>query len=121
MVNILIIDDSAFQREIIKSKISSFGFSISTASNGIEGLNKIKEIEPDVIILDILMPEMNGLEFIKEIQKKNPNIPIIVNSADIQDTTKLECISLGAFAFLNKPLKKQEIYDTINKALEREK
>lgn len=117
MVRILIVDDSIFQRSIISAPLKLEGHEIIEATDGQNAIEKISKENPDLIILDILMPIMDGIEVLKELQHLQNNIPVIMLTADIQDTTKNECLTLGAKAFINKPVKGKELIPVINSVL----
>lgn len=118
MSSILIIDDSIFQRRVVSAPLRDKGFSIHEAINGNDGLAKIQEIKPDIILLDILMPEKDGIQVLKELKEQGNTIPVIMLTSDVQDSTKAECMSLGARAFLNKPVKAEELLPVITTLLE---
>ncbi len=118
MPTILIIDDSSFQRTIIKKTLANEQFTCLEADNGRLGLEMVERESPDVIIVDLLMPDMDGIEFLKTIQEKGITIPVLVLTSDIQDTTRDLCLELGARSFLNKPLKQDELVPAIRKVLE---
>jgi two-component system chemotaxis response regulator CheB len=104
---ILIIDDSAFMRRVISDIIKSDSRCevVGTARNGKEGLDKIKELNPDVVTLDIEMPEMNGLEMLEQLKKTNINVPVIVMSTlaiEGREET-IKALELGAIDFVTKP------------------
>ncbi|EHQ35029.1 response regulator [Methanoplanus limicola] len=109
MVKILVTDDSVFQRNIITEILSESGYEYSEAKNGLEALDILKSEKPDLILLDLLMPEMDGFHFLEEFNKSGYNIPVIVLTSDIQNTTKKRCMELGAAGFLNKPVEKEEL------------
>ena len=113
MSKILIIDDSLFQRRVVSAPLKTSGFDVYEAVNGVEGLKKMEEIRPDLVLLDILMPEKDGIQVLKELQDAHNTIPVIMLTSDVQDSTREECISLGARAFLNKPVKSEELLPVI--------
>jgi CheY-like chemotaxis protein len=117
MPRILITDDSSFQRKIISSILEKEGFETVCARNGREGLELAVESSPDLIILDLLMPEMDGFEMMRQIRERGFSAPIIILTADIQDSTKEKCQEMGAAACLNKPLKKDDLLATIRDIL----
>ncbi|MDX8398282.1 MAG: response regulator [Mariprofundaceae bacterium] len=117
MATILITDDSSFSRRIIKKTIATTGHDIIEAANGIECIEQIKQHDPDVLFLDLVMPEMDGFETLKELQRLNIKIPTIVLTADIQDGVAKKCMDLGALAYLNKPPKQDELLAALNLAL----
>lgn len=111
---ILIIEDSAFTRRRIAETLSADGNEVLEAANGCEGLEKAEKLKPDCIVLDLLMPEMNGLEVLNALKDRGITIPVIVLSADVQDTTQAECMELGAAVFVEKPLKGDELLDAVH-------
>lgn len=118
MTRILIIDDSLFQRRIISAPLTAEGFEIIEAVNGNDGLVKISGEDPDLILLDILMPEKDGLAVLKELHDIKNDIPVIMLTSDVQDSTRQECLGLGAKAFLNKPVKADELLPVIRSVLD---
>ncbi|MBQ7904786.1 MAG: chemotaxis response regulator protein-glutamate methylesterase [Spirochaetaceae bacterium] len=106
-VNVLVVDDSAFMRNLISKIIESTpGLCvIGKAINGKFALEKIPLIKPDIIVLDIEMPEMNGIEFLKQRKIQNIDIPVIVLSSVAQEgaSVTMQCLSLGASDFITKP------------------
>ncbi len=118
MPTILIIDDSSFQRTIIKKTLKNESYTCIEADNGRFGLEMAERESPDVIIVDLLMPDMDGIEFLKAIREKAITIPVIVLTSDIQDTTRDLCLKLGARSFLNKPLRTDDLIPAIRKVLE---
>ena len=125
MINVLIVDDSAFMRQIFKKNIEkeSDMNAIGVARNGKDALKKIKRYRPDVITLDIEMPEMDGLETLKVLMEKDDfNIPILMVSALDQKSNVIDALDLGAFDFLPKPSNKismgiEEITDDLVKKI----
>lgn len=118
MSRILITDDSAFQRKIIASILNKAGFETIFAVNGSEGLVRAAEDRPDLIVLDLLMPEMDGFEMMKHIHEQDLGIPVVVITADIQDSTREKCRALGAAGCINKPVKKDELLTKIRAILD---
>lgn len=114
---ILIIDDSVFQRRIVSAPLRNEGFIVHEAVNGNDGLEKIRELNPDLILLDILMPEKDGLQVLRELHEKGNVIPVVMLTSDVQDSTRAECLSLGANAFLNKPVKAEPLIPVITSLL----
>ncbi len=113
--NILIVDDSRVARLHMCSILDSQGYKTIQAENGVVALKKISEEQPDLIMLDLLMPEMDGIVLLKKLNALKLTIPIIVISADIQEDVRNECFELGVAAFLNKPFKVQELIDIVVK------
>jgi twitching motility two-component system response regulator PilH len=113
MTRILIVDDSLFQRRIISAPLKSEGYELLEAVNGREALEKIIVEKPDLILLDILMPEKDGFEVLKELLEAKNTIPVIMLTSDVQDSTRDECMKLGARAFVNKPVKSEDLLPLI--------
>ncbi|MBD3306542.1 response regulator [candidate division KSB3 bacterium] len=104
MAKVLIVDDSLFQRRIIRRILQKAQHDVEEASSGQQGLEMVRSVAPDCIILDILMPDVDGLSFLKTLQDQGDTTPVIVLTADIQETTRQECIAYGAKEVLHKPL-----------------
>ncbi len=116
MGKILLCDDSAFARKRLKDIIKNYGHEIIEASNGREALEKALNENPDLVMLDLLMPEMDGTDVLKELKEKNYKTPVVIVSADIQESTINLCLDLGAKSFINKPPKAGEIEAAIESA-----
>jgi CheY-like chemotaxis protein len=116
-VSILITDDSIVSRKKLKVMLKDTGYEISLAKNGREALSMIDENQYDLMLLDLLMPDITGVEVLKHLNEEHNDISVIVVSADIQDATRELCFKYGAKAFLNKPPSEDELIDAINKAL----
>ncbi len=117
MTRILIVDDSLFQRRIISAPLKVAGYEGIEAVNGKDGLEKIITLKPDLILLDILMPEKDGFEVLKELETAQSKIPVIMLTSDVQDSTRDECLSHGAQAFVNKPVKAEDLLPVIRSLL----
>ena len=106
-INVLVVDDSALMRKLVSTMIDDQAglHVIDTAMNGKLALEKIPRLNPDAVVLDIEMPEMNGIEFLKERKRLGINIPVIVLSsiAEKGAAVTMECLSLGASDFVTKP------------------
>lgn len=101
---ILLVDDDLTLREMYEERMKAEGFSIIQATNGEEALKKARESKPDVILLDIMMPKVNGFDVLKEL-KSDPemkNIPVIVLTALIQDVDRVQGKKLGAVDYIVK-------------------
>lgn len=117
MALILIVDDSQFQRNIIKKMLEPEGHEILEAENGLSAMQVTLAKKPDCVLVDKLMPEFDGEKFLQFIKQRNLMIPVIVITADIQESTYTQCINLGAFDVVNKPLKAEKLKDLLQKAL----
>lgn len=118
MALVLIIEDAALLRKLLQKMLRAKGYNTLEASNGREGLETIGIYKPDCIVLDLLMPEMEGREVLKEMRDRGLQIPTIVMTADIQETTRSECLELGALTVLHKLPKGEELLPWIEKAIE---
>jgi CheY-like chemotaxis protein len=103
MSTILIIEDSRFTRSSIAKALTANGYEVLEAENGALGLAMILKHSPDIVISDLLMPEMDGFELLEALRSQGIAIPVIIMSADIQETTRSRVLELGARTLLNKP------------------
>lgn len=117
MKKILIADDSIIARTGLFNILKELEHEVILAGNGKEAVDFAQLHSPDLILLDLLMPVLTGQEALQIIKQNSPNTPVIILSADIQETTKEHCKSLGANEFLNKPPNKTLFLDTIKKYL----
>jgi CheY-like chemotaxis protein len=115
---VLITDDAAFSRRMIRKAVEEGGHEVIEAGNGQEGLDMAASHSPDCIMTDLLMPELDGFGLLKALREQGSKIPVIVLSADIQDSARQRCEELGAFMMLKKPPKAPEIQAAIQKALD---
>jgi two-component system response regulator AtoC len=118
---ILVIDDEENMRHFLKSLLAKEGYEVFLAADGLEGLQLIEEQIFDIILCDIRMPRMDGLEFLKNLQSKNSAATIITMSAYGTLDLAIETMQLGAYDYISKPFKPPEIILTLKKAEERER
>lgn len=116
---ILIIEDEKHIAEAIKLNLKLLGHDVVMAANGLEGLHWWKEFSPDLVIVDLMMPEIDGLGVITEIRKKDLKIPILVISAKDQVREKIRCLSLGVDDYLSKPFDLDEFLLRVDRLLKR--
>lgn len=115
---ILLVDDAAFMRMMLKDMLSKEGYEIiGEAENGIEAVEKFKELSPELTILDITMPEMDGIQTAKAIKEENPNALIVMCSAMGQQAMVIEAIQAGAKDFIVKPFNAERVLEAVNKVL----
>jgi DNA-binding response OmpR family regulator len=105
---ILIVDDEVRILNFLVSKLRSSGYDALTAANGIEGLEQVKAQEPDLVVLDVLMPKMDGLAMLKELRSFS-SVPVIVLTAKGADTDRIKGLQVGADDYLPKPFNPDEL------------
>ena len=116
MARVLIVDDAAFMRISIKNSLTKNGYEVvGEAENGRLGVEKYKELSPDIVTMDITMPEMSGIEALKEIMKINPAAQVIMVSAMGQENYVRDAIISGAKGFIVKPYKEESIIAAMKK------
>ena len=108
--NILICDDAAFMRMMIKDILTKNGYNIAgEAENGAKAVEKYAELKPDLVLMDITMPEMDGIEALKKIKETDPNAAVIMCSAMGQQAMVIESIQSGAKDFIVKPFQADRV------------
>lgn len=112
---ILVVDDSKFIVAAVGRTLKENGYDVIEAYNGSEAIDKAGKEAPDCMLLDLLMPEIDGLQVLKMLKEAGISIPAIILTADIQETTKKKCLESGAAAFLNKPPQGPEMIAAIRK------
>ena len=119
MSRVLITDDSLLQRRTLSAIVADIGHEVDTASNGQEALEKIQAYPPDCLLLDMLMPIMDGVQVLEQLESQGVKLPVIVLTADIQEWLKTRCLELGAVTFLNKPIKQAQLQEALQQILPR--
>lgn len=115
---ILIVDDAAFMRMMIKDVLTKNGFQvIGEAENGAKAIEKYKELQPSLTIMDITMPEVDGIQAVKEIRKIDPNAKILMCSAMGQQAMVIEAIQAGAKDFIVKPFQADRVIEAVKKVI----
>ena len=115
---ILVIDDTESLRTLVKSYLAQEGFRVATAANGREGLFVARQERPDLIILDLMMPELGGFDFIKAYAREG-DAPIIILTARIEESDKVLGLELGADDYLTKPFSMRELAARVRAVLRR--
>ncbi len=116
--NILIVDDAAFMRMMIKDILVKNGYNvIGEAENGVKAVEKYNELTPDLVIMDITMPEMDGIEAVKTIKGNDGEATIIMCSAMGQQAMVIESIQAGAKDFIVKPFQAERVIEAVSKAI----
>ena len=117
--SVLIVDDAAFMRMMIKDILEKNGYVVvGEAENGQEAVEKYKELEPNLVTMDITMPEMDGIQSLKEIKAIDPNSIVIMCSAMGQQAMVIDAIQAGAKDFIVKPFQADRVMEAVTKALE---
>lgn len=112
---ILVVDDEENARLGLSKLLSNEGFLVDSVSNGFEALNFLRQQEVNLIVTDINMPEMNGITFLKELNKSFPNSNVIMITAYGGVESYIEAMNLGAFEYINKPVKIEELKSILKK------
>ncbi len=116
MKKVMIVDDAAFMRVSIRNIVTKGGFEVvGEAENGAVAVAKYPELKPDIVTMDITMPEMNGLDALKAIRQADPNAKVIMISALGQETMVRDAVMAGAKGFVVKPFKEDAIISALNK------
>lgn len=119
MNKVLIVEDSATQRQMIAEFLVGNDFRVSTARNGREALESVQECRPDLVVLDIIMPEMNGYDVCRHL-KTDPltrKIPVILCSSKSSEVDRYWGAKIGADAYIGKPFQQSELINTIQQLL----
>lgn len=115
---VLIVDDAAFMRMMIKDILSKNGYEIAgEAENGLKAVDKYKELAPDLVLMDITMPEMNGIDAVKTIKAFDPGAKIVMCSAMGQQAMVIESIQAGARDFIVKPFQADRVLEAVRKVV----
>ncbi len=115
---ILVVDDAMFMRRMLTDILKKAGYEVvAEASNGMEALKMYKEHEPDLVTMDITMPEYTGIEGVKMIREEYPNALVVMVSAMGQENMVVESVQAGAKGFIVKPFQADKVVDTIVKLI----
>ncbi|MDF1525433.1 MAG: response regulator [bacterium] len=123
-VKVLIVDDAMFMRNMIAEIFNGKKYKeedyqvVAEAENGIEAVDKYKEHDPDIVTMDIVMPEMTGIEALKEIMGLDPGANVIMCSALGQDSLVMEALDAGAKDFIVKPFQPEKVLDVVTRILD---
>ena len=116
--NVLICDDAAFMRMMIKDILTKNGYNVAgEAENGVKAVEKYKELSPDLVLMDITMPEMDGIQALKEIKKQDSGAEVIMCSAMGQQAMVIESIQAGAKDFIVKPFQAERVIEAVKKVV----
>jgi two-component system, chemotaxis family, chemotaxis protein CheY len=115
---ILVVDDAAFMRMMIRDILIKEGYVIEEAVNGRDAIEKYKELQPDLVTLDVTMPEVDGLEALIAIRAVNPEARVLMVSAMGQQAIIVDALEAGASDFLIKPFQPAKVVETVRKCLD---
>ncbi|WP_026504253.1 response regulator [Butyrivibrio sp. NC3005] len=116
--NVLICDDAAFMRMMIKDILSKNGYNVvGEAENGAKAVEKYNELKPDLVLMDITMPEMDGIQALKKIKEGDANAKVIMCSAMGQQAMVVEAIQSGAKDFIVKPFQADRVLEAVKKVI----
>ncbi len=118
---ILVVDDEQGMLKYLNKLLSENGYDISLADHGVAGLMEVGQKDFDLILLDIKMPQMDGMEFLERVKKTKPHIPIVIMTGHGTIETAIKAMKLGAYDYINKPFEIDEILIVIDKALEKKR
>ncbi len=116
--SVLIVDDAAFSRRMLRKYVEAEGYKVLEATNGQEALEIVQQQQPNCILTDLLMPDINGFQLLQALREQGLMIPIAIITADIQDTSRQRSEELGATGFINKPVKEAEVRQTVRLLLQ---
>lgn len=119
MPTLLLVDDSNFARKQIK-RVLGDGYHYEEAADGLSGLEAYFLHHPQLVILDITMPGVNGLEVLEQLRQLDPQAQVLVCSADIQEFTRAQAFELGARGFIGKPIDAEDLRATVQAVLQEE-
>ena len=115
---ILVVDDSSFLRNSLKKILEKYGYAVvGMAENGVQTITKYKELKPDLVTLDIIMPQMNGLNTLKLLRSVDPNACVVMVSSMSSKESVTDCIQAGAKNYILKPFEEGKVIEVIRKNL----
>lgn len=118
MAKILIVDDSALSRRILRRILEPAGHQVLEAEEGMAGIEKYSLENPDLVLLDLTMNGLNGLDTLVQLRRLDASARVIIATADIQSSTRAMVTEAGAIGFINKPFDEPVVIDAVRKALE---
>ncbi len=119
MAQILIVDDSPTEIHVLKSMLEKNGFEVETAENGTEGIERARELKPDLILMDVVMPGLNGFQATRQLTRdaETASIPVIIVTTKDQETDRVWGMRQGAKDYLTKPVSEKTLLEKINATL----
>jgi two-component system chemotaxis response regulator CheY len=120
MAKILVVDDSGMTRRMLRRILETEGHQVLEAQDGLAALEQYFLDKPDLVLLDLTMPEVHGLEVLEKLRQMDREACVIVATADIQRATHEEAVAAGAIGYVTKPLKDAAVLEAVNRALKGE-
>jgi two-component system chemotaxis response regulator CheY len=117
--NVLVVDDSSLARRMLRRMLEDLGHTVDEATDGASALERYFLNRPDIVMLDMVMTGMYGLEVLAKMRELNPDVRVIVASADIQTSTRDKAREAGAAAFVNKPVNQKELAAVLAAVIDR--
>lgn len=114
---ILVVDDSGLARRLVRKILEELGYEVEDVSDGAQALERYVLNHHDAVVLDLLMHGMYGVEVLEKLKQLNPDLPVVVSSADIQKTTREQVKGAGAAAMINKPVTKEQLAEVLEVVL----
>ena len=115
--NILVVDDSSFARRTLRQILESDGHQVTEARDGHEALEQYFLTKPDLVLLDMVMEGLNGLEVLQKLRELDANARVLVATADIQSSTRAEVQAAGASGFISKPLEREKVLAAVSSVM----
>lgn len=115
---ILIVDDSPLSRRIVRGYLESAGHEVTEASDGGTAIDRYSAEKPDLVLLDLVMTGMGGLEVLQKLRENDDSARVIVATADSQNSTREMAEQAGSRGFITKPIRKEELLSAVNSGLE---
>lgn len=115
--HILIVDDSGFARRTLRQMLETGGHTVDEAANGNDALERYFLKKPDLVLLDIVMEGMTGMEVLARLRELDPAARVVVASADVQSSTRADAQAGGATGFINKPFVREDVLNTVSNVL----
>ena len=113
---VLIVDDSSFMRQSLKAIMEKLGYTVvGTAENGVDALAKYRDLKPDIVTLDIIMPQMGGLQGLKLLKSVDPNAVVVMVSSMADKDSVVECAKAGAKQYLLKPFDEAKVGEVMKR------
>ena len=118
MSRILVADDASFMRQMIREIVEAEGYEVvGEASDGVEAVEQFKKLQPDVVTMDIVMPEVNGIDALKEIRSSDPDAKVVMISAIDQREPLMEALKFGAADYVVKPFEKERVEEAMHRVV----